>query len=204
MKKLLYLFLVVSFIFTACKKEEGCTDAIATNYNADAEENDGSCIYSIVGDWDCTTMTIDSTINFSYMGITIDSLSSSGSSSTTAAEEEFYGLSFAGGPTSGNVYIYEEPITITDTSTWAIVGDSLVIDEGEMTFKHMVTSNALSLSVGMSMHQDDGMGMVVDYTYNQTINFTRNNGFTTSSTNQRKSNTPWFYKVKLMNSIKKR
>ena len=204
MKKLLYLFLAVSFIFTACKKEEGCTDAIATNYNADAEENDGSCIYSIVGGWDCTTMTIDSTINFSYMGITIDSLSSSGSSSMTAAEAEFYGLNFVGGPTSGNVYVYEEPTTITDTSTWAIVGDSLVIDEDEITFKHMVTSNALSLSASMSMHQDDGMGMVVDYTYNQTINFTRNNGFTTSSTNQRKSNTPWFNKAKVMNSIKKR
>jgi len=202
MKKLLYTLLAVSLVFSACKKEEGCTDAIAINYNADAEKDDGSCIYSIVGGWDCTTMTIDSNVTYSYMGITIDSLSSSGSSSMTAAEVGLYGLDFLGGPTSGTVYVYEEPTIVSDTSTWAIVGDSLVIDEGDMDFKYIVTSNALSLITGMSMHQDDGMGLVVDYNYNQTINFTRNNGFTTNSTNQRKSNTPWFNKTKLINRIK--
>ena len=51
MKKLLYTFLAISIIFSACKKEEGCPDPIATNYNSDAESDDGSCIYGIVGVW---------------------------------------------------------------------------------------------------------------------------------------------------------
>ena len=67
MKKLLYIFLAVSIIFSACEKEEentptlvaptlvnGCTDATATNYNSSATNDDDSCIYppvSIVGYW---------------------------------------------------------------------------------------------------------------------------------------------------------
>lgn len=30
---------------TSCTKEKGCTNELATNYDPDAEENDGSCIY---------------------------------------------------------------------------------------------------------------------------------------------------------------
>jgi len=47
MKKLIYLLMAVSLVFTACKKEveEGCTDASAINFNPNAEENDGSCLY---------------------------------------------------------------------------------------------------------------------------------------------------------------
>ena len=43
---LIFIFALVIIIFTACKKdkEEGCTNPLATNYNPDAEEDDGSCI----------------------------------------------------------------------------------------------------------------------------------------------------------------
>ena len=34
-----------SMLFTSCKKEEGCTDGNAINYEEDAEEDDGSCEY---------------------------------------------------------------------------------------------------------------------------------------------------------------
>ena len=47
MRKLIYLFMAVSLVFTACKKEieEGCTDTAAINFNPNAEEDDGSCLY---------------------------------------------------------------------------------------------------------------------------------------------------------------
>lgn len=44
MKKIGLLLLVVSII-AGCGKKEGCIDNTATNYDAEAEKNDGSCIY---------------------------------------------------------------------------------------------------------------------------------------------------------------
>ena len=35
----------ILFFAIACKKEEGCTDSDAVNYNSDAEINDESCTY---------------------------------------------------------------------------------------------------------------------------------------------------------------
>ena len=46
MKKIIYCMLATILLFS-CKKEEGCTDFAATNYNADAEINDGSCKYNL-------------------------------------------------------------------------------------------------------------------------------------------------------------
>jgi hypothetical protein len=45
MEKSFYLILII-LLFNACKKEEGCMEPLAENYNAEARIDDGSCIYS--------------------------------------------------------------------------------------------------------------------------------------------------------------
>lgn len=45
MTKTLIFGAIVSTLFISSCKQEGCTDATATNYESAAEENNGSCIY---------------------------------------------------------------------------------------------------------------------------------------------------------------
>ena len=43
--QLIGLLCLCSVLLYSCKKTEGCTDNQATNYNPDAEKNDGSCVF---------------------------------------------------------------------------------------------------------------------------------------------------------------
>jgi len=40
-----FLFLALIIFVSACRREDGCTDPFAVNYNPDAEISDGSCFY---------------------------------------------------------------------------------------------------------------------------------------------------------------
>lgn len=45
MKNLLLVLTITAVTFISCKKEEGCTDPVANNFNADAVIDNGDCTY---------------------------------------------------------------------------------------------------------------------------------------------------------------
>ena len=176
MKKLLYTFLAVSIIFSACKKEEGCTDAIATNYNADAEDDDGSCTYGLTGGiWSATNVIRDSTITVTVGGILDPTQSGSGSETLTAEDAE--------SPTSveflsnGTVYaLHSYDPQDDNTSTYSISGSTLTInaseDEDQMNFEYTVDKTTLTLV--MSIDTSVSMPPVeISANFSQTMNFNR-------------------------------
>ncbi len=68
MKKLLLLMSFIAILMSCSTDDDsqpipvpiqGCTDPQAVNYNSDAEENDNSCLYSIVGVWELTSAILN-------------------------------------------------------------------------------------------------------------------------------------------------
>ena len=130
MKKILYLFLTVSLIFSSCKKEEdevvtptvisGCTDSDATNYNASATSDNGSCEYSIANSvWAITSSIADGTnIMESNMAIYFWSNGDFGWEEYDLVTDEM--IDYAGGPGQG---VYTTPgnnmITVDDGDEFA-------------------------------------------------------------------------------------
>ena len=50
MKKLLVFVFILALLGSCSKK--GCNDPLAKNYDSSVKKDDGTCLYSILGDWE--------------------------------------------------------------------------------------------------------------------------------------------------------
>ena len=171
MKKLLLILFVCSAIVTSCNRGEGCTDPFATNYNIDAESDDGSCIFgSIVGIWMPDSVVIYiSEEEFSLTG----QLVSFASESYTRPPESV-GL-------SGNLQFTDDGVAIIqflgnniDTGSYIVSGSefSHFESDGDLSafFNYTASKNQLVLS--RSMNDDDDYGSTI-YTREETVYLTK-------------------------------
>jgi hypothetical protein len=209
MKKLLYTLLAVSIIFAACKKEEepptvlsGCTDAIATNYDATATSDDGSCTFGIEGGaWitDTEEMTMHAIVSMGgmvFMDTTITEIETNQDSMETVIQKFF---------NNGVFNAWDNNNNLVDNGTWVQSGTTVTVTTDTVIVGEIISvtkTNLVHTVEGNETFTEDGFDYDIDFTF--TAYHTRDeNGFTTNNINQRKGNTSLINKRKLINSIKR-
>lgn len=175
-------------------------ETIATNYNADAEEDDGSCTYSIVGgSWLTTSVQEVGSITATMMGLTV--FDSSWTNIQTDSLEP-YKLKFNNG---GTAHSYLADGSIEETINWAQSGNQLTITDSDTSFTLTVVSvnrSNATFAMYMSGTEDDD-GVIMTYNMQQTLNFTRDmNTFHTNNTSLRTSQTNWLKEGDLLRNVK--
>jgi hypothetical protein len=168
MKKTIYIFIAISLIFVSCTKEEGCTDPIAANYNSDAENDDGSCVFDLVGVWSPESVDYNINVMATLAGQTIYSQDTSYTSTPQDTSWEIEGnMEFT---SSGTL------ITSDETQNYTTSGNTLTITESdgeESQATYTVSKTSISITIVDSETETDMMGVTNVINYEMTINATR-------------------------------
>ena len=223
-----YALLAVSIVFSACKEEDditaptvlsGCTDAIATNYDPTATNDDGSCIFGIVGIWTPTSVSLDTTQTVTIAGDIVyefdfgdglEVLTASGNETLTPEEADMEGDAEF---TADGKFISDN-----DTSSYTYENNVLTIDSAGivmMVFTNCsITSTSLSLTTvasfdtaftepGLIMLGFTNGDVTISNERSMTINCSRSTAVNTN-VSQKVGNTNhnWFVKPELNNIIK--
>jgi len=166
-KKITYLFIAISIVFVSCTKEEGCTDPVAANYSSDAENDDGSCVFDIVGVWSATSVDFSINQTSTLAGQTIFSYDTSYTLTPQDADWDFDGnMEFT---SSGTL------ITTDETESYTTSGNTITItdSDGEATeATYTVSKTNLSITIADSETETD-MGVTNSFSSEMTINCTR-------------------------------
>ena len=184
MKKIIYVLFAVSILFTACKKEEGCMDTIATNYNPDAEVDEGNCTYGIVGgSWITDSEVVDIYMVATMGGMVVmDSTwteTETNKDSMESVIQKFWD--------NGDFKSWDNNNNLVDNGTWVQSGTTVTITTDTVIVGEIISvteTNLVHKVVGSQILSNSGIDFDIDFTFS--AEHTRDkNGFTTNNTSKR-------------------
>ena len=115
-----------AFLGVSCKKEEGCTDSAAENYDGDAEEDDGSCVYArekFLGSYDVNENCSSGNDNYSSVITT----STTGLDKIVISNFYNFGESILATVNGGNINFNDTKGGVNYSGSGSISGSTLTI-----------------------------------------------------------------------------
>ena len=172
MKKFIYIFFAVSILSVSCTKEEGCTDSFATNFNIDAENDDGSCVFGVAGgSWITQSIATTGSMSVTFGGFTILD-STINYTETNPDSLDPYKLTMT---ENGSYTQYDVANNAVEGGTWSVSGNQLTLNTPDTILVLTVNSidrDNISLSLNL-IESTSEMGMEIDYNIIQTVNSLR-------------------------------
>ena len=172
MKKCIYIFFAVSILSVSCTKEEGCTDSFATNFNIDAENDDGSCEFGVAGgSWITQSIATNGSMSVTFGGFPVLD-STINYTETNPDSLDPYKLTM----TENGMYTQEDVANNpVEGGTWSVSGNQLTLNTPDTILVLTVNSidrDNISLSLNL-IESTSEMGMEIDYNITQTVNSIR-------------------------------